>query len=287
MSIDRTKIEQFKESDIEEEISEIVREEVNKIPSVVFPDVQKVEGTVEVSNLDEIKIDNKIDLSPLLKAIEKIKIEQSEFPQITDYTLMLDEIMKILERPNLELGKLVELVSKINNEDIKVSLNDVLEKFPELQFDKDGRLKVNVDKVGGGGGGGLYILKNIANNQINPATEDKQDTLIAKDFATSAKQDTLIAGAFSTGSGTNGTITLTNATTAYAVPASASNKSHTLIVHNGSDTDMYVGYATLTTGGILLPSGGVMNFDLGANQGIFAYCGSAGKILNWTYKQIN
>jgi hypothetical protein len=129
-----------------------------------------------------------------------------------------------------------------------------------MSFDEE--LKVNMVEIIGQDG----VLK-------NPATEETLQEIVGNDYPA--------------GAGSNGTITLTNATTAYSVPATASTKNHTLIIYNGSDTDMYVGYATLTTGGILLPSGGVMTFDLGANQTIFAYCGSAGKVINYSYKEIN
>lgn len=85
------------------------------------------------------------------------------------------------------------------------------------------------------------------------------------------------------GAGANGTRTLTLANTAYAVPETASTKTHVLVVYNGSDTDMYWGFATLTSGGILLPAGGRLTLDLGAGKGIFMYCTSAGKVVNHTY----
>ncbi len=108
------------------------------------------------------------------------------------------------------------------------------------------------------------------------ATEDKQDNIISA-----------INSIFPSGSASNGTVTLTDADTAYAVPATASTKNHILILHNGSDSDMYVGYATLTTGGILLPAGGTMTVDLGASQKMYAYCGSAGKVINYSYKEVS
>jgi hypothetical protein len=96
-----------------------------------------------------------------------------------------------------------------------------------------------------------------------------------------------INDSYPSGMDSNNTITLINANTAYAVPTIASTKNHVLILYNGSDADMYWGYATLITGGILLASGATMSINLGANQTIFMYCGSAGKILNTTYKEIN
>lgn len=88
------------------------------------------------------------------------------------------------------------------------------------------------------------------------------------------------------GASTNGTVTLTSASTAYAIPATGIDANHTLMVYNGSDTDIFIGFATLTSGGILLPSGGVLNCDLGANQVIYGYCASAGKIVNYSTKKV-
>lgn len=89
------------------------------------------------------------------------------------------------------------------------------------------------------------------------------------------------------GASTNGTVTLTNANTAYSIPATGINADYTLIVYNGSDTDIYIGFATLTSGGILLPSGGVLNCDLGTSQVIYGYCASAGKIVNYSTKKVD
>lgn len=88
------------------------------------------------------------------------------------------------------------------------------------------------------------------------------------------------------GASTNGTVTLTNANTAYAIPATGIAANHTLMIYNGSDTDIFIGFATLTSGGILLPSGGVLTCDLGANQVIYGYCASAGKIVNYSTKKV-
>jgi hypothetical protein len=98
--------------------------------------------------------------------------------------------------------------------------------------------------------------------------------------------DVSSATVFPAGAGANGSVTLTNASTAYAVPSSPSSKQIILIIYNGSDTDMYVGFQNSNANGILLPSGGVMMFDLGVGQCVYAYCGSAGKVLTYTYKEM-
>lgn len=82
------------------------------------------------------------------------------------------------------------------------------------------------------------------------------------------------------------TLTLTDADTAYQItePTSAF-----LVTYcNNSDTDMYWGFATLTTGGILLAkSGGTVSMACAANNSPFFYCASAGKVLNYTTTVLN
>lgn len=235
---------------------------------ILFPETQKIEGEVSISNLNEIA---QFDLQPIVKAIEKIKLEKTEQ---TDYTLMLDEMMKIMERPkdNTQLIKIQELIEKINipdNKEIVDLLTQLLEKnFPEFNFDKDGRLKVSVDRVGGGGVAPLLPLLDI-----DYATEDKQDDIIANT-------------AYPTGTGDNGSVTLTNSATSYAVPATASTIDHVLILYNGSDTDMYWGFENSNANGILLPAGGIATLDLGASQQVYVYCASALKIITYSFKNI-
>lgn len=112
-------------------------------------------------------------------------------------------------------------------------------------------------------------LSDVSGTPINPATEEKQDAII-----TAVKNPS--------GTASNGTVTLTSASTAYAIPTSAPTTDYTMIVYNGSNSDMYLGFATLTTGGILLPAGGTLTVDIGASKTLFAYCTSAGKIANYS-----
>ena len=100
------------------------------------------------------------------------------------------------------------------------------------------------------------------------------------------KSTKTITGQFPFGTGSNGSITLTLINTAYSIPASAPTENYVIVLYNGSDTDMYVGYENSNSNGLLLPSGGRMSFDLGANQVVYAYCGSAGKILSYSLKKI-
>ena len=119
-------------------------------------------------------------------------------------------------------------------------------------------------------------LLNELEQSINPATEEGLDDIIAE----------MTGVDFPVGTGSNGSVTLTTATTAYAIPATASTKNHILILYNGSDTDIFVGFQNTNANGLLLPAGGNASFDLGANAQVFCYCASAGKVLKYTFKEM-
>jgi hypothetical protein len=85
----------------------------------------------------------------------------------------------------------------------------------------------------------------------------------------------------------NGSITLTDANTSYTIPSSPPSTKYTMIIYNNSDTDVYIGYGDNNSNGILLESDEIINFKLGANQSIYAYCLLAGKTLIYSYSEIN
>jgi len=88
------------------------------------------------------------------------------------------------------------------------------------------------------------------------------------------------------GTGSNGSVTLTNADTAYAVPPTAPTKKYILVVYNNSDTDIYWGYENSASNGVILESGEKVALDLGANQQVYCYCSSAGKTIVFSYKEV-
>lgn len=87
------------------------------------------------------------------------------------------------------------------------------------------------------------------------------------------------------GTGSNSAVTLTNANTSYAIPAAAPTKSYRITMYNGSDTSIYIGYQNTNANGIELPPGDSAEDDIGANQQLYAYCASAGKVLTCTVKE--
>ena len=130
-------------------------------------------------------------------------------------------------------------------------------------------------------------------SSANGLPVDVITSVLPSGISVSSKQDSTISelqGVNSSlspgGVGLNGAVTLVSGSTAYSIPASAPTENYVIVLYNGSDTDMFVGYENSNANGLLFPSGGRMSFDLGANQVVYAYCGSAGKILSYSLKKI-
>lgn len=141
-----------------------------KIPDTVtvknLPDVQKV----EVTNTPK---QEKTDTSKIEKLLKAILDKKGAKPQEqTDYTPILSDIADLLEaeRPTNEAEILDTLKAILDKETPEVEL---------LPRDKDGRIKVAVDKIYGGSGGGQVGMRDRSGEVVNPATEEKQDNLIA------------------------------------------------------------------------------------------------------------
>jgi len=87
------------------------------------------------------------------------------------------------------------------------------------------------------------------------------------------------------GTATDTTLTLTDASTAYACPASPPTNQYQLFIYNASDTDIYCRLTTGTTGGFIIPAGRTFVKEMGADNSLYLYCGSAGKIVNVSYEE--
>ena len=154
------------------EAQNLTTQAIKEIKEVTIPeaDYTSLEGkleavvyAIEKQNLVVNQGDVNVDLKPLLKAIEKLpkKFPEMEKQEVIDYTLMFDDLMKIMEKPDHgEMIKLQGLVKKLGTSEdlsaiaewLKIISEKESPEFPELKF-KEGRLLVAVDKVGGGGGG--------------------------------------------------------------------------------------------------------------------------------------
>lgn len=89
------------------------------------------------------------------------------------------------------------------------------------------------------------------------------------------------------GTAANGSVTLTTANTAYAIPATAPLGSYKILIINNSNSVVYFGYANANTNGIPVNPGAMVEVDLGASEQIYAYCASAGESLTYTLKLVN
>lgn len=88
------------------------------------------------------------------------------------------------------------------------------------------------------------------------------------------------------GTGSNGTVTLTLANTAYAIPTVAPTTAYRVNLYNGDDTEIFIGYGNTNANGIPLYPGDKTEDDIGASQQLYAYCASAGKVLTYTLKEV-
>lgn len=89
------------------------------------------------------------------------------------------------------------------------------------------------------------------------------------------------------GTGADTTITLTNANTAYQVPASIPTTDYVLVISNQSDTNITWGFQnTGTLGNLLVATTGLASMRLAGGQAIYARCASAGKVLNYSTKVV-
>ena len=170
-------------------------EAIKNIPRVDIPktDLVSLESKLDTINKTlrdkkmEVNVgETKLELTPVIKAIEKIKLEipKMERQEVIDYTLILDEICVILEKPKdfTEIKKVQELLKPLSKtkdiavvcEYLQTLIDKPIAEFPELPMRK-GRLLVEVDRVGGGGGGGLTSVESEALQNV--ATEAKQDPL--------------------------------------------------------------------------------------------------------------
>ena len=96
-----------------------------------------------------------------------------------------------------------------------------------------------------------------------------------------------------TGTGSDLSLTLTSADTAYQCPAigSVPTKDYVLDIYNSSDSSVYWGWTSSIAGTSalrrLISSGGTLNIDMASGQSIYLVCASAGKVVAYGTKQRN
>lgn len=91
---------------------------------------------------------------------------------------------------------------------------------------------------------------------------------------------------YPSGSGSSETVSLTTASTVYAVPTTAPSGKCVLVLYNDSDVDVYWSFVNSASGGVQLPPDGKVVMNLGANQQVYVYCGTDGKTVVVNYKLV-
>ncbi len=121
--------------------------------------------------------------------------------------------------------------------------------------------------------GFFAALVNKLGKQINPATEETVSSISG-------------SVAFPGGTGVNGSVTLTNANTAYSVPSTSRSTDFVLVCWNGTDTDMFWGFENTSFNGVRLAAGDQVAFNLKAGQYVYFYCDEDSKTITYTLKEL-
>lgn len=203
--------ENINPKDVSDPIVESVDEVKKSVDSLEFP--EQIDNRDNIDNVGEKveslgdkidKLNPQVNINNDFKELEKVIKESGDKAQLikglsaikdkiespNDYTELLEEISnKIKETDNSKVEELLSQVAK--TADIGVLIDVILEKqsFDLLPYISKGRIKVEVDRVGQGGGGGASGTYNKDFEQVNPATEDKQNDQITNQAEIIDNQD--------------------------------------------------------------------------------------------------
>lgn len=162
-------------------IIEAQKETTQAVKDITFPGQKELDLKPLYAKFDELKtaIDKKelsvtvgetkidIDTKGIISSVERLQqaVEGSketiEPQEIIDYTELLGEVIKNLEKPGYDYSKIEELLGVISKKEVV------------LPLDEKGRVKVSVDKVSMGGRGSLSSTESA--KLLTLATEENQD----------------------------------------------------------------------------------------------------------------
>ena len=165
-------------------IIEAQKETTQAVKDITFPEQKELDLKPLYEKFDELKtaIDKKelsvtvgetkidVDTKGIISSVERLQqaVEGSketiEPQEIIDYTELLGEVIKNLEKPGYDYSKIEELLGVISKKEVVIPL------------DEKGRVKVSVDKVSMGGRGSLSSTESA--KLLTLATEAKQDSLL-------------------------------------------------------------------------------------------------------------
>lgn len=117
--------------------------------------------------LPTIPESKEVDMAPVVSALQDLQNTlalDNQYPEYKDYTEQFTALLEALSKPTLE-KEILEALSRPYPE-----FN-----IPPSIISRDGRIKVEVDKVGGNGSSRVADIRGVA---VNPATSDRQDSII-------------------------------------------------------------------------------------------------------------
>lgn len=161
------------------------KETTRAVKDITFPEQKELDLKPLYEKFDELKtaIDKKelsvtvgetkvdIDTKGIISSVERLQqaVEGSketiEPQEIIDYTELLGEVIKKLEKPGYDYSKIEELLGVISKKEVV------------LPLDEKGRVKVSVDKVSMGGRGSLSSTESA--KLLTLATEETLQAVLA------------------------------------------------------------------------------------------------------------
>ena len=165
-------------------IIEAQNETTQAVKEITFPEQKELDLKPLYEKFDELKsaIDKKelsvtvgetkidVDTKGIISSVERLKKavevskETMEPQEVIDYTELLGEVIKNLEKPGYDYSKIEKLLDVISKKEVV------------LPLDEKGRVMVSVDKVSMGGRGSLSSTESA--KLLTLATEAKQDATL-------------------------------------------------------------------------------------------------------------
>lgn len=179
LSLVAESIDRLKEASEKEGVEEV---SVSNFPDYkpFFESLSGILGKIYSKEEKDIVFNEKeVDFKPVISELKKIRESLPKEKVEKDYSEKLDKVISILENKKDTTPEIIAELKNVWKSEDFVSLSSWLKLIAEkeeaaFEFTKEGRLKVSVDRVGLGGGGDSN-LTNVSGEQINPATEEKQD----------------------------------------------------------------------------------------------------------------
>ncbi len=251
---------------MQEKMDELLAKEIEFPEQEPFPEIPSFPEEVSISNLPDIQkveVINPSDFSGLQKAIESIEMPKHG-ELIEESNAVLGAILEALQveekgSEKVEVTNLSEVVASLEK------IENTIKKIPEADYKALAKIvkdNLNINVSGGSNG----IIRNKGDQQINPATEEKQNEII--------EAITNSGGGGSTGGSTEATLsevatklgTVIALLKPLAIITNGSNRLN-IDVNNITTLPTLAAVTTVSTVSNLTNIGGLGGFELQYNAG--------------------